>query len=152
MCISEKFPTDVAADAARGDPTLRTIVSSLGGLSNYFTSDYTARGCFLITFCHQVCLRSIRRLNRTFSGGQLLLKAVTVDLGHRTCPINKTLPAVPGCVVHSTIFLYIYIFPPLFSYSSLFFVKPLNFFTKSGCFGSEGLWRSNFLVQPFSLL
>lgn len=135
-----------------GTPLLRTIVSSLGELfnfSNYFTSDDKTCGCFLITFGHQVCLRSIPRLNRTFSGGQLLLKAVTVDLGHRTCPVKHYQLCRVVCCIQ--LFFYIYS-PPPFSYPSLFFVKPLNFFTKSGCFGSEGLWRSNFLVQPFSLL
>lgn len=113
-----------------GDPTLRTIVSSLGGLSNYFTSDYM--WMFSSYLLPPGESESIPCLNRTFSGGQLLLKAVTVDLGHTTCPIKH----YQLCRVVWFIQLFFYIC--IFSYPSLFFVKPLNFFTKSGCFGSRG--------------
>lgn len=123
-----------------GDPTLRTIVSSLGGLSNYFTYDDTWM------FSNYLLPPGVSEVHPS-SKQDVFWGAVTLegcDSRSRSQNMpNKTLPAVLGCVVHSTIFLYIYIFSPLFSYPSLFFVKPLNFFTKSGCFGSEGLWRSN---------
>lgn len=92
----------------------------------------------------------IPHLNRKFSGGQLHPKGMTIDIGHTTCLMKyiTNCGRLCGTYIYFFILFFSFFFP---THSFLLFAKLLNFFTKSGSFGREGLWYSNFL-QSFPFL
>lgn len=141
ICISNKFPSGVDADAVLWGPHFENLSDCL------IDSPLTTYRCLLITFCDQECLMFIPHLNRKFSGGQLLLKDMTVDIGYKTCLVKHITNCGRLCGTYIYLKYYFSLFP---THSFLLFAKLLNFFTKSGSFGRERLWYSNFL-QPFSL-